>query len=241
MKIKLYEPFQHWYRGGVIWLLGDLHFQKDQEMESYFNWHSAEERLDRINKYVTKNDTFICLGDVGDNLDLISQIKCEYKVLITGNHDKGASNYKRKETVLNLDAYTLGQVKQMKKDGIIDNYRMQLHSPFIEGYISNKLFDEVYNGPLFISDKILLSHERIELPFALNIHGHHHTEDHVNKSVHTVDGKEYISYQINCSADVIDFYPIRLDYIIENVPLKTITGIHDMCIESARSRKNGIK
>ena len=53
MKIKLYEPFQKWYHGGTTWLLGDLHFQKDTEMEKAFGWPPAEERLEIINSKVT--------------------------------------------------------------------------------------------------------------------------------------------------------------------------------------------
>ena len=96
MKIKLYMPFQHWYRKGTIFILSDLHFQSDNEMETYFNWPAPEERLKLINSCITKQDTFICLGDVGDRLDLVSQIRAGYKILITGNHDAGVSNYQRK-------------------------------------------------------------------------------------------------------------------------------------------------
>ena len=35
-------------------------------------------------------------------------------------------------------------------------------------------FDEIYSGPLIISEKIILSHEPGEVPWALNIHGHDH-------------------------------------------------------------------
>ena len=35
------------------------------------------------------------------------------------------------------------------------------------------LFDEIYDGPLLIAEKILLSHEPVYgLPWCLNIHGH---------------------------------------------------------------------
>ena len=119
MKVKLYEPFEKWYRGGTIWLLGDLHFQKDQEMENYFYWPSAEERLEIINSKVTKNDTFICLGDVGDRLDLVSKIKCNYKVLITGNHDKGNANYKRRVLDCGI-CNTEEEAKAICKSGLME-------------------------------------------------------------------------------------------------------------------------
>lgn len=169
-------------------------------MEEFFKWPTAEERLARINKCVTKNDTFVCLGDVGDRLDLIAQIKCDYKVLITGNHDKGNSIYK----------------------------------PY---------FDEIYDGPLFISDKILLSHERIDLPFCINIHGHEHCAgswfDLVG--IETVIGMVQTA-SFNIASDVVDFKPIRLDEIISKYPLKNVHSIHRITIDNATNDKlNGDK
>ena len=38
--------------------------------------------------------------------------------------------------------------------------------------------DEVYEGALMISDKLILSHEPIDFPYALNIHGHCHALPH---------------------------------------------------------------
>ena len=194
MRIKLYEPFEKWYHGGCIYLYSDPHFQEDREMEKCFGWPAAEERLARINKYLTKNDTFICLGDVGDRLDLIAQIKCNYKVLITGNHDKGNSIY--------------------------------------EPY-----FNEIYGGPLFISDKILLSHERIDLPFCINIHGHEHSAENwfdlIN--IETPIGMVQTA-SFNIASDVIDFKPIRLDEIINKYPLKNVPNIHRITIDNAAAR-----
>lgn len=200
MKVKLYEPFMKWYHGGTIWLYSDPHFQKNTEMEEFFKWPTAEERLARINKCVTKNDTLICLGDVGDRLDLIAQIKCDYKVLITGNHDKGNSIY--------------------------------------EPY-----FNEIYDGPLFISDKILLSHERIDLPFCINIHGHEHCYESWFDlvGIQTVIGMVQTA-SFNIASDVVDFKPIRLDEIISKYPLKKVHSIHRITIDNATNDKlNGDK
>lgn len=78
-------------------------------------WITLQEQVAIINGIVMKNDTFICLGDVGKP-EHIKDIKARKRILILGNHDaKGAYN----------------------------NY-----------------FDEIYTGPLFIAEKILLSHER---------------------------------------------------------------------------------
>lgn len=265
MKVNLYEPFMKWYRGGRIYLYSDLHFQRDTEMEQHFNWPTAEERLEKINKVVTKNDTFICLGDVGDRLDLVSRIKCGYKILITGNHDAGIQNYKRvkdfhityaltkeeaKKIVTNRTYYAGGIVGHQIEDkwvdlrirpDIIRNFERALYKNCDENrsdvrweiYADNHLFDEVYNGPLFIRDKLVLSHERIELPFALNIHGHEHMGVYATqKELYSYD-KPYYTYLINIAADVVDFEPIALDDILKEYPLKLITDIHRITIDYA--------
>ena len=246
MKVKLYEPFQKWYHGGTIWLIGDLHFQKDTEMEKAFGWPSAEERLDILNKFVTKNDTFICLGDVGDRLDLVAKIKAGYKVLVKGNHDKGDANYVRKVVdigwPLTSEDEAKKQLKEFHHHSILGNIKP-------DGYISfgppnderyqlrkdNHLFDEVYDGPLFISDKILLSHERFTVPFAVNIHGHHHCEESwMNLILTSTIIGDVTSAAFNLASDVIAYTPMRLDEIIEKYPLKNIKSMHDITIENAR-------
>ena len=47
---------------------------------------TPEEQLSIINGIVMKNDTFICLGDVGSP-EYIKDIKARKKILILGNHD----------------------------------------------------------------------------------------------------------------------------------------------------------
>lgn len=272
MKVKLYNCFEHWYHGGTIWIYSDPHFQKDTEMEQYFNWPTAEQRLGYINECVTKNDTLICLGDVGDRLEMISKIKAGYKVLITGNHDKGNQNYKRvkdflityvntqeeAKEVVRSRTYVGGTISNSKKFNIPDKYvdlRIRKCSDNRWGYDyevlgDNHLFDEIYDGPLFINQKILLSHERIELPFVINIHGHEHTSSFItckndagfNFGVLASDLWCKVlyghSYCINCAADVIRFKPIRLDKLLKYVPQSCVKSIHEMCIEEATGKKN---
>lgn len=59
----------------------------------------------------------------------------------------------------------------------------------------NSVFKEVYNYPIFISKRILLSHlpEAVS-PHVLNIHGHLHgsyldSKNHINASIHVIDYK----------------------------------------------------
>ena len=248
-KVKLYEPFMKWYHGGTIWLYSDPHFQKDTEMEKFFGWPTAEERLARINRCVTKNDTLICLGDVGDRLDLISKIKCDYKVLITGNHDKGNANYKRRSLECGI-CYSEQEAKDIIRKGNMhtlsignvkpDTYerRVNIHGKeFFLLKTDNHMFDEIYDGPLFISDKILLSHERIDLPFCINIHGHEHCAESWFDlvGIQTVIGMVQTA-SFNIASDVVGFKPIRLDEIISKYPLKNVPNIHRITIDNA-SRK----
>lgn len=177
----LYEPFRHWSDGGSVCILSDTHFDDADCKFMDSDWITPEEQVNLINEVCHKNDTFVCLGDVG-NPKYIPMIKAHKKILILGNHD----------------------AKGKYKD----------------------LFDEVYDGPLFITDKILLSHEPIYgLDFCLNIHGHDHGGPH-----------EY-PYHINLAANVCGYTPINLGKIIKDGVLANIDGIHRKTINEAVNLK----
>ena len=89
----LYPLFDHWFRGGNIWLYSDPHFSDDEMKYIRKDYIGDEEQVKRINSKVGKNDTIIILGDIG-NTDWVKKIR-GYKVLIMGNHDSGKSNYQR--------------------------------------------------------------------------------------------------------------------------------------------------
>lgn len=88
----LYKPFQNWSEGGSVWIISDTHF--DDPDNKYMNpeWPDAEATAAIINRTVGRNDTLVCLGDVGDP-KYMRRIRCKHKVLLTGNHDAGASKY----------------------------------------------------------------------------------------------------------------------------------------------------
>ena len=193
------------------------------------NWISVDEQVDRINKLAHKNDTLIILGDVGE-IKNISRLKAGYKVLIMGNHDTGRSNFERKIITkrFSKDMYTReNALNKMKEDYPDCEYSVSeeydFHSPFESWVISadNKLFDEVYGGPLCISEKIILSHEPINLPYFVNIHGH----DHAGKFR---DGKN-----LNVAANVCNYTPINLKNEIKNGLLANVPSIHRMTIDNA--------
>lgn len=98
-----------------------------------------------------------------------------------------------------------------------------------------KVFDEVYSGPLWISQKLVLSHEPIWVeayefvdvaPIAFNIHGHNH-----NKK----DKETY--YSLNLAQNVYGYVPLNLNQFIKSGKLKNINDIHRMTIDAATERK----
>ena len=92
------------------------------------------------------------------------------------------------------------------------------------------VFDEIYTGPLFIADRILLSHEPVYgLPWCLNIHGH----DHNNVEPY----KEGCPH-LNIAANVCNYIPVNLGKIIKNGVLANIKTIHRMTIDGAKDEKD---
>lgn len=91
------------------------------------------------------------------------------------------------------------------------------------------LFDEVYDGPLFIADKILLSHEPIPyVDFCINIHGHDHGGPH-----------EY-PYHLNLAANICNYTPVNLGKMIKDGILANIDGIHRQAINRQIDKKSEI-
>lgn len=234
----LYDCFKQWYHGGSIYFYSDPHFgdlityslrfpkefeEEKQRQESNFTPHLEngsmvilnydftewisrldEMQIKRINSIVHKNDAIIFLGDIGD-VECVKKLRAGYKVLIMGNHDKGASNYRRHIEWAPCDK--------------CDPYIIE----------DNKLFDEVYEGPLMISNKILLSHEPVKYDFALNIHGH----DHSKRTLTNL-----LAYmKLNVCAEHINYTPISLKSFVETGLLKTIPNIHRETINKALNKK----
>lgn len=179
MITTLYDKFKHWSEKGSVYILSDTHLDDEDCPLMDKKWISPMEQVKIINKCVTKNDTLILLGDVGD-ITYAKKLR-GYKVLIKGNHDVGSSVYK-------------------------------------------EIFDEVYEGPLFISEKLLLSHEPIYgLDFCFNIHGHDHNPEHKGDETH-----------LNVAANVCGYMPINLKTFIQSGALKNIETIHRKTIDKAK-------
>ena len=200
----LYDKFKDWYHGGSIWFYSDPHFSDEEMKYIRKNYIGDEEQVKRINSKVGKNDTLIILGDIG-SIEPVRKLR-GYKVLIMGNHDAGARNYYR-------------------QNGFIDRQHLGEDGKYHWNDGDNGLFDEVYEGPLFISDRILLSHEPIDFPFALNIHGHDHSSWYQKDNMH-----------YNVCAEHIDYTPINLKWIVESGIMKNIFSLHRMTIDEATAR-----
>ena len=224
MRVKLYKTFEHWYHGGTIWLISDTHFEDHDCVIMSDHWPTPDEYVKAINKHVGKNDTLIHLGDVG-NPEWIKKIK-GYKVLLLGNHDKGISNYLKKYTVVrdNGDIICDNLSSQNEAEEVVEEYKNDYCDRNIAHIKNNGLFDEVYEGPLFINEKICLSHEPIDLKFGINIHGHCHNGE---QAIYRTN--EYVD--INIAADVRDFRPIRLDTLIGEFKTK---DLHRVTIDKAK-------
>lgn len=86
-------------------------------------------------------------------------------------------------------------------------------------------FDRIYEGPLMISEKIILSHEPLNIDWAFNIFGHCH------------DLSNYISGGLNVCADVIDYTPINFNQFLKSGRLKEVVPLHRRTIDRAIVRK----
>lgn len=92
-----------------------------------------------------------------------------------------------------------------------------------------KCFDEIYAGPIFIAEKILLSHEPVYgLEWCLNIHGHDHNG---------VESYKEGCKHINLAANVCRYMPLNLGKIIKDGVLSDIPSIHRITIDGATMRK----
>ena len=241
VKIKLYPCFKHWLEYNNIFLISDMHFSDPEMVHLRKNYISDEEQVKRINSKVGKKDLLICLGDCGD-LSFVSQLKAGYKVLIKGNHDdKGDDFYKRvRNEIKTLDSSKLTeedkeklkhvtyQCSGIKYGGydpdkkILDEVAAHLWTTRIE---DNHLFDEVYSGPVWINEKVLLSHEPIDLPYVFNIHGHDHSNWFDN------------GHHLNLCVEHIDYTPVSLVKLIKDGTFSKVDSIHRMTIDKATEKK----
>lgn len=236
---SLYDSFRHWYRtDGVhensIWIFSDPHFGDPDMKKLRPNNIEDDELVKMINSVVGKHDTLICLGDVGD-INYVKKLR-GYKVLVTGNHDRGASYYKREKTrVKKLFAipnskelpYTAEEYMNSAKirSQVLSEYPDTEYVVSRVVHVDNHLFDEVYEGPVMIGPKIVLSHEPLGWRYVLNLHGHDHWKIFETENPH-----------INLCVEHNGYMPVLLKDIIESGILSTFDDIHRVTIDEATER-----
>ena len=227
----LYKIFDHWHQEGTLWIFSDPHFDDSDLEMGIHNRPSAAEIAQRINAKCGRKDTLICLGDVGD-VEYVKLLRAKHKILICGNHDAGRTNYERQviTQLFSKVLYTKEQALECMKTMYPNcryniEERKQLDS-FFEISADNMLFDEVYEGPLMIAEKLILSHEPVDVPWAYNIHGHIHDSKHKNDKRH-----------FNVCSDAIGYVPINMNQWMKQGYLSHIESIHRTTIDKATERK----
>lgn len=239
MTYELYPAFKHWMpENGNVWFYSDPHFGdkenwllRKQFVRDINNIEAFDSlQIATINKTCGKNDTLVILGDVGD-IEYVRKLKAKKKILILGNHDQGATNYKRQIITDQFHIFNTtreGAIKEMKER--FPNWKITAESlewgRFTKVTADNGLFDEVYEGALMITPNIILSHEPIDFPYAVNIHGHDHSNRGFKDGLH-----------INCCAEHINLTPICLSHIVKSGLLKNTIDIHREAIEKAKDHK----
>ena len=234
----LYKIFDHWHLEGTLFIYSDPHFN-DTDLNTCIGRPDAAELVKLINSKVGRNDTIIILGDIVD-IEPVKKIR-GYKVLIMGNHDSGRTNYERKIWSMKFD-----KEQYQRDEALLEMQRLypgchytisegcKFHSPFEywEVIADNMLFDEVYEGPLMISEKLILSHEPVDVSWAFNIHGHIHDPKHKNDKCH-----------FNVCSDVIGYVPINMNQWMKQGYLAHIESIHRQTINiaDARAKKRSYK
>ena len=228
----LYPLFDHWFRGGNIWLYSDPHFSDDEMKYIRKDYIGDEEQVKRINSKVGKNDTIIILGDIG-NTDWVKKIR-GYKVLIMGNHDSGKSNYQRIiKDYETFDSSEIGtediKTKEIwtKMHGRMEVLDMEYYKKYFhQHHEDNHLFDEVYEGPLMINEKFMLSHEPLRLPdnCIFNIHGHDHSNWFQQPN------------HLNVCAEWINYTPVSLLEMFKKGAFKGVDDIHRITIDKATKK-----
>ncbi len=233
---SLYDVFKKWSTKGSVYIISDPHFSDQGSFEFRTENNKLPENvktvealdnfiISNINKVAHKNDCLIILGDVG-NIDCITKLKAGYKVLLLGNHDRGADYYRRAIVDITGLKVDLADSAEFPKE-------LSIGEPELDRHVvsDNKLFDEVYSGPLMISDKIILSHEPI-IPcpdYLVNLCGHVHAKDHK----FNVDNHQYYNF----CAEAIDYKPVSLGELIKDGLLSKVKDIHRATADGAIIRK----
>lgn len=222
----------------TTWIISDSHFGEQDLKDAYPNRPSDEDLVKAINKICGKSDFLICLGDVG-NQSYVSQLRAKKKWLILGNHDGGASNYERKVWTKQFDKdkwqkdEALQEMKRLHPNcrySIDEGYRFTSPSEFWEVKADNNLFTQTFEGPVLVSEKLILSHEPIDVPWAYNIHGHCHDAQKNERGT-------------NICLDACDYKPLNFKQFMKSGAIGNVKSLHRDIIDNAteRCKKRGYR
>lgn len=126
----------------------------------------------------------------------------------------------RKDTLIILG--DVGNIDCVKK---LRGYKVLICGNHDVGHtVYEEVFDEVYSGPLVIGEKVILSHEPLEISCMFNIHGHDHA-GYKRKN------------HFNACAEHIDFEPVNMNRLMKSGVLSKVTSIHRSTIDNATIRK----
>ena len=227
----LYPFVERWHAQGTLLIYSDPHFNDKELAQGIPGRPTAEEQIKMINSKVGRKDTIIILGDIGD-VECAKRIR-GYKILIMGNHDSGRTNYERKiisrkfpqeifqkdEALLEMQRtypgcqYTISNEYDFENDNYVWTVKAD-----------NMLFDEVYEGALIVGEKLILTHEPVEIPWLFNIHGHDHA------------GHKRANH-LNVCSDVIGWEPVNFTQFLKSGFASKIQTIHRETIDNATKRK----
>ena len=225
----LYTLFQEkWADKQTIWVYSDPHFGDKELATGIPGRPSDEEQIKLINSKVGKKDVLIILGDCGDPA-MCAKLR-GYKVLVMGNHDAGRSNYKRRIFTCDFskDHYTKSSaLASMKQTFPNCRYSINEYAPFEywEIIADNGLFNEIYEGPLMLGEKLILSHEPLDIDWAFNIHGHCHQGPVRRDANH-----------LNVCSDVINYSPVNLNQLMKNGLTSKVCSVHRQTVNLAKLR-----
>lgn len=225
---------EQWKDFQTCWVISDLHFGDEDLRKGHPTRISDDDLVRAINSKVGKRDILFILGDVGD-VSYLRKLR-GYKILIMGNHDAGAENYKRKRISKKFDTsiYQYDEALLEMKRFYPDCYynaskEYDFHSPFEYWKINadNNLCDMVISGPLTLGEKLILSHEPIpNLNWALNLHGHTHSGP-----------IQQDKYHYNVCVDVMGPMPLNLNQFLKGGPTAHIQPLHRQSIDTATARR----
>ena len=117
----------------------------------------------------------------------------------------------------------VGDLEYMKK---IRGHKILIagnHESGLEKY--KEVFDQVFSGALIIGEKLILSHEPVQIPWAFNFHGHNHAQ------------KKDAPGHMNVCADVLGYVPAHLNSLLNGGIASKVYTIHRECIDNATERK----